>query len=263
MGMKGFASRHTAPLGILALVACVSVVPSHVHAQRGRGAQTPPPSPQAAAPIDLTGYWETIVNEDWRWRMITPPKGDYESVPLNDEGRKVADTWDPDKDTAAGNQCKSYGAAGVMRIPGRVHITWENENTLRIETEAGTQTRTLHFGSAQPPAGEPTLQGYSVAQWQVPGPAGRAGRGRVATTLKVVTTHMRAGYLRKNGVPYSANAVVTEYFNVLSEANGDRWLIVSNFVEDPQYLNQPFATSTHYKKLSDGSKWKPVSCTAK
>ena len=75
---------------------------SHISAQArgGQAAQPPqlPPTPRAAAPIDVTGYWVSIVNEDWRWRMVTPPKGDYASVPLNDAGRKLADTWDTSKD---------------------------------------------------------------------------------------------------------------------------------------------------------------------
>ncbi len=126
-------------------------------------AQAPaaPPTAKAAAPIDLTGYWVSLVTEDWRFRMITPPKGDYASVPLTADARKVADAWDPAKDEAAGNQCKSYGAAAIMRVPGRLHVTWENDSTLRIDTDAGTQTRQLKF--AGPRATEATLQGDSVA----------------------------------------------------------------------------------------------------
>src|SRR5213593_4417801 len=145
------------------LLALFLLVPSTALAQGGRGAPAgPPPSAQAAAPIDLTGYWEAYVNEDWLLRMVTPKKGDYQTLPLNAEGRKVGDAWDPDKDTSAGLQCKSYGAAAVMRIPGRIHITWQDPNTLRIETEAGTQIRLLHFGASPPPDGEPTWQGHSV-----------------------------------------------------------------------------------------------------
>ena len=79
-----------------------------LHAQ-GRGGRPAglPTTPKVAAPVDLTGYWVSIVTEDWRWRMVTPPKGDYSSVPLNPEGRKVADAWDAAKDEAAGEQCKS------------------------------------------------------------------------------------------------------------------------------------------------------------
>ncbi|OLC79466.1 MAG: hypothetical protein AUH72_14390 [Acidobacteria bacterium 13_1_40CM_4_65_8] len=262
--------------------------------QRGRGGEpTPPSTPQAAAPIDLIGYWVSVVTEDWRYRMVTPPKGDYASVPLNAEGRKVADVWDPAKDEASGNQCKSYGAANIMRVPGRVHITWQDDNNLKIDTDAGTQSRLLHFGDAQPPAGDAGWQGYSVAQWEIAGPPQRGGgggggggrgvitiagvvqgapadapggRGRGGPqsrggSLKVITTHLKAGYLRKNGVPYSENAVVTEYFDRHTEPNGDQWFTVTTIVEDPKYLDQPFVTSTHFKKEPDAGKWHPTACS--
>jgi hypothetical protein len=228
------------------------------------GPPGPPPTAQAAAPIDLTGYWVSLVTEDWRWRMVTPAKGDYASVPLNPEGRKVADTWDPAKDTAAGNQCKAYGAAAIMRVPTRLHITWEDDNTLKVETDAGTQIRLFHFGPPKPPSGEAGWQGYSAAEWDVVG--GGRGRGAVRPqggSLKVVTTHMKPGYLRKNGVPYSANAVVTEYLDRTTEPDGNSYLIVTNIVDDPEYLQQPFITSTHFKKEPDASKWHPTPCEAK
>jgi hypothetical protein len=254
------------------LVVTVAALSLQAQGRGGRGgAPAAPVSPREAALVDLTGYWVAVVTEDWRFRMVTPPKGDYASVPLNPEGRRVADTWDPAKDEAAGDQCKSYGVGNVMRVPGRFHITWDNDNTLKIEADTGTQTRLLHFGAAQPQAGEPTWQGYSAAQWEG-GPAGRGGQnGPPATqagqnrggSLKVVTTHMRPGYLRKNGVPYSGNAVVTEYYDRTTESNGDSWLVVTTIVEDPQYLQQPFITSTHFKREADGSKWSPSPCTAR
>jgi hypothetical protein len=253
-------TRRSAPLYLLAALSLAA--PVYLNAQPA--APQAPPTGRAGAPVDLTGYWVSVVTEDWRYRMVTPAKGDYASVPLNDAGRKTADTWDPAKDEAAGEQCKAYGAAALMRVPGRLHITWDNDNTLKIETDAGTQTRMLHFGASQPPAGEPQLQGYSVAQWETVG-GGRGGRGGppLGGSLKVVTTHLRPGYLRKNGVPYSGNAVLTEYFSRTIETNGDSWLIVTTIVEDPQYLNQPFVTSTHFKKQADASGWNPSPCTAR
>lgn len=227
-------------------------------AQRGVQAG-PPPSARAVAPIDVTGYWVSVVTEDWRYRMVTPKKGDYPSIPLNAAGRQVADSWDPAKDEAAGNQCKAFGAAGVIRMPGRLHVTWENDNILRVDTEAGTQTRMLRFGAIV--SSEPkTWQGNSLAQWQFAG--GRRGGGG-GGTLKVVTTQMKAGYLQKNGVPYSENAVLTEYFDLTKESNSDQWLIVVAVVEDPQYLTGRFVRSTHFKKIADGSEWKPTPCSAR
>jgi hypothetical protein len=223
----------------------------------GRGG--PPPTPKAAAPIDLTGYWVSVVTEDWRYRMVTPPKGAFGGVPLNAEGRRVANTWDPAADDAGGQQCKSYGAAALMRVPGRLHITWENDTALRIEADAGTQTRFLHFGGQLEPELGPSWQGFSIAEWEV---AGGRGPGR-GGDLKVTTTHMLPGYLRKNGVPYSANAMLTEYYDRIPAPNGDQWLVVTAEVRDLQYLTMPFITSTHFKRLPDATGWDPQPCSAK
>jgi len=185
-----------------------------------------------------------------------PNKGDYAGVPLNPEGRRVADAWDPAKDQTAGEQCKGYGAPAIMRIPGRVHIVWQDDNTLRLDTDAGTQTRAFRFSSAAAPAGPATWQGSSTARWE------RAGRGAGAGSLTVVTTNVRAGYLRRNGVPYSENATVTEYFDVAPHPADGQVLIVTTVVEDPRYLQRPYIVSSHFKKEGDGSKWEPSPCTA-
>src|SRR5262249_4125672 len=113
-----------------ALILLCMLTPS-LSAQRGQ-------PPRAVAPVDLTGYWVTIVTEDWRYRMVTPARGDHPSVPLNAAGNAAANSWDPAKDEASGEQCRAYGAAGVMRAPGRIHITWGDDATLKIDTEAGT-----------------------------------------------------------------------------------------------------------------------------
>jgi hypothetical protein len=208
----------------------------------------------------MTGYWVSVVTEDWMFRMVTPPKGQYLGVPLNAAARRVADAWDPAKDEAAGERCKSYGVAAIMRVPGRLHITWENDTTLKMETEAGTQTRLLHFSGEPPENTEPSLQGYSVAEWE----QAAVGRGEARKgDLKVVTTKMRPGYLRKNGVPYSENAIVTEWFDRHTAPNGDIWLVVSTEVKDPRYLTVPFITSTHFKKLSENAPWKPEACSSR
>jgi len=237
-----------------------------VQAQGRRGA--PPQVPKAAAPIDLTGYWVSVITEDWRVRMVTPNKGNYESVPLTPAGRRVADGWDPAKDEAAGNQCNAYAAPGLMRIPGRLHITWQDDNTLRLDTDSGTQSRLFHFmgPEVQTPAGQKSLQGYSRAQWEFA--AALDGEGRVVPgvrkgNLKAVTTLLKGGYLRKNGVPFSENAVLTEYFDRIKTPNGDDWIILTAVVDDPLYLNPSFVVSTNFKKESDGSKWNPTPCSAR
>jgi hypothetical protein len=238
-----------------------------VYAQGRGGPPAPPSPPRTAALVDLTGYWVSLVTEDWRYRMVTPPKGDYTSVPLNPAGRRLASAWDPAKDTAAGEQCKAYGAAGIMRIPGRLHITWQNDNTLKVETDAGTQTRIFHFGAAQGGGGD--WQGVSTATWDRPGNNSMgfslglgSTAGQAGGSLKVVTTRMKPGYLRKNGVPYSADATLTEYFDRFDVPGGDSLLVVTSETTDAAYLAQPFWTSTHFKKLADASGWNPTPCTA-
>jgi hypothetical protein len=244
---------------ILALAAAVTVAGvAGLSAQRAAA----PASPRAQAPIDVTGDWVSVVTEDWRWRMVTPPRGDYASMPLTAEARKVADGWDPKRDAAAGEACRAYGAGAIMRLPGRIRIRWENEATLRVETEAGAQTRLFRFGGAPTPAGEtlPSWQGRSSAQWQTSG--ARRGGAAAGGSLRVVTTRLRSGYLRKNGVPYSADAIVTEFYNRANEPNGDSWLIVTTVVEDPRYLTGRFVTSSHFKKMPDGGAWNPTPCQA-
>jgi hypothetical protein len=257
------------------ITAAVFVTGAHLSGQ-GRGGQAPAgprPAAKATAPIDLTGYWVSVVTEDWRWRMVTPAKGDYQSVPINAEAKRVADAWDPAKDEAAGEQCKSYGAAAILRVPGRLHITWQDDNTLKVETDAGMQTRLVHFGSETAPYGEATWQGHSVAEWEIPGArGGRGGRGGGGTaepaqprfgSLKVVTTRMRPGHLRKNGIPYSADAVLTEYWDVYKGRNGDHWLVITTMVADPKYLTQSYVTTPNFKREPNGSKWDPTPCSAR
>jgi hypothetical protein len=200
----------------------------------------------------------SVVTEDWRWRMIQPPQYDYAAVPLSAAGRTAADNWDPAADEKAGLQCRYYGAASVMRVPGRLQISWADDDTLQVRTDAGTQTRHLRYG--RPATGEErTWQGHSTAVWQV----AQGGRGNAARggQLKVVTTNMRAGLLRRNGVPYSERAVLTEYFLRVVAPNKDEWLVVTSIVDDPEYLNEPFVTSTHFKKEPDNSKFTPTPCT--
>jgi hypothetical protein len=225
-------------------------------------APAPPPTPRAAAPIDLTGYWVSVITEDWRWRMVTAPKGDYASIPLTAEARKVGDAWDPVADEKAGEQCKAYGAPGLMRIPGRLHLTWQDDTTLKVDADAGTQTRLLHFGDWTSPGGDPSRQGDTVASWETP----RAGRGQPpprAGNLKTVTTRLRPGYLRKNGVPYSDKTTLTEYWDLLRRPSGEEWIVITTVVEDPTYVRDKWITSLNFKKEPNGSKWDPSPCSVK
>jgi hypothetical protein len=251
--------------------AALMLLPALLLAQ-GRGPQTAPPStPKASAPIELTGYWVSIIVDEWRFR-VSPQKGDIPYLPLNPAARQIANGWDPVKDEAEGNTCRAYGAVGVMQRPGRLHITWADDNALKIETDAGTQTRLLHFGTAPADRGAASWQGYSVAQWTVNGRAlldlggigvvrggGPAGPPK-GGSLKVVTTNMLPGYIRKNGVPYSRNAVLTEYFNRITGAQSDVYIAVTAMVEDSTYLTQPFVRTYQFKQQPNNSGWDPTPC---
>jgi hypothetical protein len=250
-------TRVFAPLLLLAFLFPVSI-----YAQRGGRGGGPAANPRQGAALDLTGYWVSVITEDWKFRMVTPKKGIYETLPLNAEGRRAGDTFDPAKDEAAGEQCRAYGAANLMRLPGRLHITWDNDTTLKIETDAGTQTRLFHFGQTPAPTGERTWQGFSQAQWEYAAGGGRGGGPRTGN-LKIVTTNLRAGYVRKNGAPYSQNAVVTEYYDLNAMPNGDQHLTITTKVDDPTYFTRPYLTSSDFKKVPDATAWNPTPCSAR
>ena len=282
----------------------------------GRGAPAGPPTAQASATNDLTGYWVRVVTEDWRWLMAVAPKGNADSIPVSPAGRAILDAWDPAKDEAEGNQCKGYGAGAISRLPTRAHVTWQDANTLKWETDQGMQTRLFKFNAAAQPADASlarTWQGNSNATWEPvagggrggvgggPGGFGGAGAGRggaggpagpggpggpapatddVAATpplpvvglgrgssngwLKVVTTNVKSGYLRKNGLPYSEKATITEYFQPTPETYGVRYMVVTTIVEDPEYLAGTLITSSNYKKLPDTNNgWDPQPCSVR
>lgn len=232
----------------------------------GPGAQAPR-SPKAGALIGLTGTWVSIVNEDWRWRMVTPPKGDFPGIPMTPAAIAAANAWDP----ATDGSCKAYGAGAGMRNPTRLQISWVDDNTLKIEMDAGVQTRLIHFNQ-RPDANTPrTLQGFSNANWVpynvVPGVV--AGGAVVSTdqavpggSLHIVTTNTTGGWVRKNGVPYSQDAVIVEDIDVFKSPDNATWLTVVAQVNDPVNFNNGFITSTHFKKEPDNSKWRPKPCRA-
>ena len=256
----------------IVLALCALGVPVEVHAQRpldsardrqGGGASSP--RARDVAPIDLTGYWVSYVTENWRYRMVTPAKGEYRRIPASPAALPIINAWDPVADERAGNQCKSYGAGAIMSVPGRLHITWQDADTLRIDTDAGTQTRLLRFTPRPSSSGvRPTWQGESNARWErvAAGSTEQDPAYTAGGSLRVVTSNLRAGYLRKNGVPYSEKATVSEHFDVAPLPDGGTLLLVNTIVEDPVYLNAPYVVSPHFKKEPDGSKWDPTPCSS-
>lgn len=228
---------------------------------------------QRFAPVDLTGTWVSVVTEDWQVRMLPPPKGDFESLPLTRAARDAANQANMAQVAAAGRACEAYGAPIIMREPGRVRISWQDGSTLKLETDAGQQTRLFHFERQTSAVGAPSLQGFSMAEWQYtrgfdPVRAAEAtpkpGSGTTQPSggrLKVVTNNLTAGFLRKNGVPYSATTVVTEYYNLLAEPTGQPWFVVTTVVHDPANLVVDYITSTNFRREPDSAKFRPRPCT--
>jgi hypothetical protein len=256
---------------VLAAALCLAFGGDALAQGRGAAPAAAPVTPQANAPVDITGHWVSLITDDWVYRMITPAKGDYAYVPLNPEGRRVADTWDPARDETAGEECKGHAAPAIMRLPSRVHITWQDANTLKLDIDNGMQTRLFHFDQKEP-QGPRTWQGWSYAAWDISGNTDRqmvfadavTSLGDVAKhgSLKVDTTNLRAGYLRKNGVPFSEDAFMTEYYNLIDEEDGSQYLVIQTFVEDPRYLRAHFVRTMQFKREPDGSKREPLPCSA-
>jgi hypothetical protein len=266
MTFRGFVREMMTRLAPAAVAVLWLSIPLGIYAQQGGTTKAAPPTPKAAAVVDFTGYWISVVtnSEQWLVRMASPVKGEMRGIPLTPEARKLANAWDPAKDD--GDPCRAYGAPAIMNVPGRLHITWEDDSTLRIDTDSGKQTRLLHFGSQPATPGAPSIQGYSTAKWDIEGGRGTeggagAGLRATASSLKVMTANLRPGYLFKNGIPYSGNARMTEYFNRVEEPDGQSFLLVEEMLEDPQFLSDVYVRSWYFKKLPDGKGWNPTECS--
>ncbi len=261
------AFRSSLICGVAFAASAALVAASDAQPRRGAPAAEPTTA-RAAAPFEIAGHWVSLITDDWVYRMITPAKGDVSYVPLNAEGRRLAEAWDPARDEAAGEQCKGYAAPAIMRLPSRVEISCQDDNTLKLDIDTGMQTRLFRFGQAEP-QGARSWQGWSTASWQLsgtteqfyPGPTS-LGQIKRAGSLKVDTTNLRAGYLRKNGVPFSENAFMTEYYTLIDEDDGNQYLVIQTFVADPRYLTGHFVRTLQFKREPDGSKRNPVPCSA-
>ena len=259
-------------IGVAGLV--IALLAMRAEAQGQGRANQPPQSPRAAAPFDPTGYWSSLITQNWRLRMVPPAKGDYIGIPISAAGKKAADAWDQEKDEAAGNQCKAYGAPGLMNLPTHLRIAWQDDNTLRVDTDYGMQTRLLHFappqgrdspsqsrgGNGAPRPRKRSWQGNSVAAWV----SRRGGRGGPpsARYLRIATTDLLSGYLRKNGVPYDENASLLEYVDLFKEPSGSAVIVWTAVVDDRVNLETPYIISSQFKKMPDGSAWDPTPCSS-
>lgn len=262
------------PVWVLAGAMLLAGAPPCANAQQAgaRGdsagrAGRPVPSARARAPFDPTGYWVSLVTENWRYRMVVPGHGDYAGIPISAKARQFADAWQPAADVSAGKQCEAYGAPAVMQIPERLHITWQDDETLRVDTDEGMQTRLLHFGpAASGDAISPSLQGFSRARWALFTLANAVRAGAQPNdsqrhgSLVVSTEQLLPGLLRKNGVPYGADTRLSEFWKVNS-LGSHQWLLISTKVTDPEYLTVPYVYDSIFQKEADGSKWDPSACS--
>ena len=248
---------------LMSIVSGVALVAQAPQRQQAPGSRIP--TARQMASVDVTGYWVTAVTEDWRLRMITPQKGDYQNVPLNSAGVKVLRAWDPAADRAQGNDCKPYGAAAIMRMPTRIHVTWQDENTLKLDFDHGQQTRLVYFNSSRPARVERSLQGYAVGEWIdfLGRPVSTIGERQAAPAqmgLRIVSTNLQAQYVRRNGAPVSENAIVTDMLEVVPGPQRVDWMVVKTIVHDPTYFTDDLIVSSHFKREPDAAKWSPRPC---
>lgn len=194
------------------------------------------------AQADFTGYWDNIMHEDTLFRTAGPPIGEYIGLPLTDAARAIANEWNPEDGYKPENQCKMHGGAYIMRSPIRFFLEYEDEVTIsiKIELEMGT-SRTIYL-DGRPAEGPPTDMGHSVGVWE-------------GDMLTITTTNMTVKYVRRNGVPNSEQAVMTEHF----VRHGD-YLSIISIIEDPVYLTQPLVRSVSFRKRSDEFKWVRFPC---
>jgi hypothetical protein len=195
------ASRGAAAAGLA--FALTAIMASDTAAQVAQTGPQPPVVQQPAriaAPIDFTGTWVSVVTEDWQWRFVTPIVGDYTGVPMNSVADKLARSWDPEADRKAGEQCKGFGAAAINRLPTRMQISWQDDDTMKLDWDLGTQTRLVYFDKRKQPAGPPSYQGHAIGEWIDLPPPGR-GRGAGPTAAPAAGRGADAG-----GAPAAAGA---------------------------------------------------------
>ena len=196
----------------------------------------------------------------------------FREHPLHPGSETRGRTPDPAKDEASGDVCKAYGAAAIMRLPGRGHITWQDDSTLKIETDTGLQTRLLIFNGKPAADLKPSRQGFSSAQWEQPErgiafrgkdpPRRRSRQGRPGARSR--HHHLLPGDQRKNGFPVSGDAVVKEDFDHFTQRSGRALVRRDHDRGLPRsILQEPFVTSSNFKKEPDGSKWRPRPCVAR
>jgi len=193
-------------------------------------------SPPVFAQVNLSGGWGQKLHEDEPERGPGPEIGDYTGMPINDAARMKADTWDAQRWGMVEHECDPHPVDDAVRGPADMRI-WSEGDPFTQAVVAWRTTvrykltqRTIYMdGRPHPSANAPrTWQGFSTGTWE-------------ADMLQVTTTHMKEGWLRRNGLPRSDKAAMTEYFI----RHGDFLTLVTD-VEDPVYLTEPFIRTTNW-----------------
>lgn len=190
----------------------------------------------AAAQVDIAGEWVSEFSEDRVERIPGPDVGDYAGLPLNDAARLKADTWQASVQTLPERQCIPHPSPYSLRGPTNLRISADVDPVTQetvsytIYGTFGRATRLVWMdGRPRPsPLAPHTWAGFSTGRWE-------------GSRLRIDTTHIKLGYLRRNGVPHSDLATMTEYLWV----RGDR-LQISSIVDDPVYLSEPLVRTTDF-----------------
>ena len=203
----------------------------------------------AFAHVDLSGGWAQRFHEDLPERGAGPDIGDYLGLPINDAARLRADSWDAAKWTMPERQCEphpaDYGPRGPasMRISSTVDPVSQDVISWHTTLMWMLPHRTIYMdGRSRPsPYAQHTWQGFSTGEWE-------------GDMLKVTTTHLKEGWLRRNGVPRSEKATLVEYF--IRHGN---YLTLVTVVKDPVYLTEPFVRTSNWV-ADPGFQLSPFSC---
>lgn len=197
-------------------------------------------SSTASAQINLSGDWASLFHEDQPERGPGPELGDYLGLPISDRARHYADAWDSGRLTIPEHQCRAHVAPYILRGPAAgVRISEEKDPTtqnviaIKVFINTYAQTRTIWMdGRPHPSDGAGlTWQGFSTGRWE-------------GNQLVVTTTHIKQGWVRRNGLPLSPKAVSTERFIL----HGDR-MIHTGFLQDPVYLDEPLVKTEDFVRL--------------
>src|SRR5438093_9736531 len=190
----------------------------------------------ASAQMDFSGEWQPIFYEDQPERVAGPEIGDYTGIPINDAARMRADTWMAAVQTLPEWQCRPHSADYIWRGPSQLRITKEINpvtrqiNAFHLEWLRSVDNIYYLDGRPHPSANAPhTWGGFATAKWD-------------GDMLTIKVSHLKEGYVRRNGVPRSDLATVTEHW--MRHGN---WLTVVTIVEDPVYLTEPFVRITDYE----------------